>query len=158
MTCHFRNHPSVIEIKSEFMLAQLIVKSSPRYTNPSHVAFLLKSLGIKKDKIPSKLVQATSDILAVSLSQAINNSLMNGILPDAAKVAMVSSIDKKTDIKYKISNYGSVIVLNIFPKVYEIVLKNALVSALSENMFPFVSAYREGYSTQHVLVSLIEEC
>ena len=33
-------------------------------------------------------------------------------------------------------------------------LKNALVSALSEYISPFISAYREGYSTQHVLVRL----
>ena len=47
--------------------------------------------------------------------------------------------------------------LNIFSKVYEIVLKNALLSALSEYMSPFISAYREGYSTQHVLARLTEE-
>ena len=80
---------------------------------------------------------------------------MNGIFPDAAKVAMVSPIDKKSDDKSKIFNYRPVSVLNIFSKVYEILLKNALVSVLSEYMSPFFSAYREGYSTQHVLVRLI---
>ena len=47
--------------------------------------------------------------------------------------------------------------LDIFSKVYEIVLKNAIVSALSDYLSPFISFYREGYSTQHVLVRLIEE-
>ena len=42
-------------------------------------------------------------------------------------------------------------------KVYEIVLENALVSALSDYMSPFILAYREGYRTQYVLVRLIEE-
>ena len=46
--------------------------------------------------------------------------------------------------------------LNISTKVYEIVLKNKL-SALSDYMSPFISAYRKGYSTQHVLVRLVEE-
>ena len=99
---------------------------------------LLKSLDIKKasglDEIPPRLVKAASDKLPVLLSQTINNSLMNGIFQDAAKVAMVSPIDKKTDNKNKISNYRPVSVLNIFSKVYEIVLKNKLVSALSEYM------------------------
>ena len=133
------------------MFAQSNTKSSPSYTNPSHVAFLLKSLEIKKasglEKIPSKLVKTASDILSVPLSQAINNSLMNGIFPDAAKVAMVSPVDKKTDDKNKISNYRPVSGVNIFSKVYEIVLKNALVSAFSECMSPFVSAHREGYNS-----------
>ena len=74
------------------MFAQSNVESSPSYTNPSHIAFLLKSLDIKK---AFGLVKAASDILSVPPSQAINNSLMNGIFPDAAKVAMVSPIDKK---------------------------------------------------------------
>ena len=90
------------------MFAQSNAKSSPKYTNPSHVAFLLKSLDIKKasglDKIPSKLRQTASDILSVPLSQANNNSLMNEMFPDVAKVTMVSPIDKKTNGKNKISN------------------------------------------------------
>ena len=44
----------------------------------------------------------------------------------------------------------------LFSKEYEIVLKNKLVSALSDYMSP-ISAHREGYSTQNVLVRLIEE-
>ena len=47
--------------------------------------------------------------------------------------------------------------LSIFSKVYEIVLKNKLVSALSDYMSPFISAYREGCCTQHALVRLFEE-
>ena len=143
------------------MFAQSNAKSSSRDTNLSHVALLQKSLDIKKasglDKILPKLVKAASDILSVPLSQAINNSLMNGIFPDAAKVAMVSPIDKKTDNKNKISVYRPVSVLDIFSKVYEIVLKNAIVSPLSDYLSPFISFYREGYSTQHVLVRLIQE-
>ena len=97
------------------MFAQSNAKSSLSYTSPSHVPFLLKSLDIKKasglDTIPPKLVKATSDTLSVPLSQ------VNGIFPDASKVAMVSPIDKKTDNKSKISNYRSVSMLNIFSKV-----------------------------------------
>ena len=140
------------------MFAQSNAESSPSYKNPSHVAFLLKSLDIKKtygiDKIPPKLVKAASDIPSVPLSQANNNSLINGIFPDAVKVAMVFHVYKKTDDKNKISNYWTVNVLNIFSKVYETVLKNELVSALTDYMSPYILAYREGYSTQHVLVRL----
>ena len=85
ITCHFRNHPSVTEIKIKFIFTQSNAESSPSYTNPFHVAFLLKYPDIKKasglDTIPPKLVKAASDILSVPLSQAINNSLMNGIFP-----------------------------------------------------------------------------
>ena len=56
---------------------------------------------------------------------------MNEIFPDAAKVVMVFLVDKKSDDKNKISNYRPASLLNIFSKVYEIVLKNALVSAVN---------------------------
>ena len=95
---HFRN-PSVTEIKSNFLFAQSNAESSASNTNPFHVAFLLKSLDIEKasglDKIAPKLVQDASDILSVPVSQAINNILVNCIFLDAAKVAIVSPIDKK---------------------------------------------------------------
>ena len=82
---------------------------------------------------------------------------MNGTLPDAAKVAIFSPIDKRTDYKNKFSNYRSASVFNIFSKVYEIVLKNKLVSALSDYVSPFISTNRELYATQHVLARLFEE-
>ena len=56
---------------------------------------------------------------------------MNEIFPDAAKVVMVFLVDKKSDDKNKISNYRPASLLNIFSRVYEIVLKNALVSAVN---------------------------
>ena len=80
---------------------------------------------------------------------------MNVIFPDTARVAMVFPIDKKTDDKKKF--YRRVSVANIFSKVYKIMLKNELVLALSDRMSPFISAYRKGYSTQHVLERLIEK-
>ena len=114
------------------MFPQSNAELSPSYTNLHYVIFLLKSLEIKKasglDKIQPKLVKADSDILSVPLSQAMNHSLMNVIFPDAAKVAM-DSVIRKTDGKSKISNYRPVGVVNILSKVYEIMLKNKLVSA-----------------------------
>ena len=49
---------------------------------------------------------------------------MNRVFPDANKVTMVSTIDKETDDKNKISNYRPVSMLNIFSVVYKIVLEN----------------------------------
>ena len=110
------------------MFVQSNAKFSPGYINLSHAAFLLKSVDIKKasglDKILSKLLKTVSDLLDVPLSQAINNSLVNRIFPDGAKVAIVSHIEG---------------------------------FSLSEYMSPFVSAYREGFCTWHVLVRSIEE-
>ena len=136
----------------------MFAESPPSFVSlslPSLVTFLLKSLDKKKasglDKIPPKLVKTASDTLSIPLSQAICNSLMNGIFPDTAKIAMVSPIDKKTDDKNKISNYRPVSMLYIFSKVYETVLKNKLVSALSGYMSLLISAYKKSIAHNMLL-------
>ena len=72
------------------------------------------------------------------------DSLMNGIFSDAVKIAVVSRIDKKCDDKNKISDYRPVSVFNIFTKVYEIVPKNALVSALENTCLPLFRPIERG--------------
>ena len=47
--------------------------------------------------------------------------------------------------------------LNTFSKIYEKVIKYQLVSGLDEYFLSFISAYRKGYNTQHVLTRLVEE-
>ena len=48
-------------------------------------------------------------------------------------------------------------ILNTFSKVYEKVIKGQLVSGLDKYLSPFISAYRKGFSTQHVSTRLVEE-
>ena len=72
----------------------------------SMLHFLLKSVNIKKasglGKTPPKLAKGASNIFSVSLSQAINNTLMNGTFPDAARVPMVSTKKLMMKTKYLI--------------------------------------------------------
>ena len=123
---------------------------------------LLKNIDQKKstgiDKIPPNLGQLSADILRTPLSNAINNNILKGKFLDDTKVASVSPLDKHTDIKYSVSNFRPVSVLNIFSKMYEKVLKNMLVEKMNDHFSPFVAANRENHYTQHVLIRLLEEC
>ena len=47
--------------------------------------------------------------------------------------------------------------LNGFSKIYEIHLKNQLVSSINQHSSNLVSAYMKNYSSQHVLIRLLEE-
>ena len=91
------------------------------------------------------------------MADAINNSVSKGVFPDHAIIAFVSSIDKQSDDKNKVSNFRPVSVLNTFSKIYESVIKNQLNSVLNNIFSPYLAAYRESYSTQHVLIRLLEE-
>ena len=98
-----------------------------------------------------------AEILSTPLSIAIKNSLKYGVFPDDAKTASVTPLDKGKPNKNEIFNFSPVSILNTFSKIYEKVIKHQLVSGLDKYLSPFISAYRKGYSTQHVLTRLVEE-
>ena len=122
---------------------------------------LLKEIDIKKavgvDTIPPKLIKIGVDIITEPLTQAINCCLRQGILPEIAKVASVVPLDKGKPDKYDVLNYRPVSILNAFSKLYEKVIKNQLASYLDKYFSSFISAYRKSYSTQQVLIRLLEE-
>ena len=109
------------------------------------------------DTIPPKLIKIGADIIAEPLTQAINCCLRQDIFPDNPKVASVVPLDKGKPDKYDVLNYRSVSILNPFSKIYEKVIKKELASYLDKYFSPFISAYRKSYSTQQVLIRLLEE-
>ena len=74
-----------------------------------------------------------------------------------AKDASLTPIDKKTDDRTSVLNFRPISILNCFSTVYENILKTQLVEKMNKLFSPFISAYRESYNTQHVLIRLIEE-
>ena len=57
----------------------------------------------------------------------------------------------------EIGNYRPVSVLNVFSKFYERVIKSQIMVYFDNRFSEFLSTYRKNYSTQHVLMRLIEE-
>ena len=73
------------------------------------------------------------------------------------KIVSVIPLNKGKPNKNEISNFRPVSILNTSSKIYEKVIKDQLVSGLDKYLLPFISPYRNGYSTQHVLTHLVEE-
>ena len=80
-----------------------------------------------------------------------------GAFPDVAKINLVIPLDKGKPNKDEMSNFRPVSILNTFSNIYEKIIIDQLVSRLGKYFSPFISAYRKGYSTQHVLTCLVEE-
>ena len=125
------------------------------------VKIILKKLDIKKavgyDQIPPKILRDAAEILTKPLTALINKCISENTFPSSAKIAYILPFFKKLNRSDK-KNYRPISVLSSLSKVFEIVLKNQLKEFSSTFLSPNVSAYREGYSTQHVLIRLIEEC
>ena len=161
--CTYQAHPSVKQMRNANTASNTPkpISFSFEPTNPVEVRKYLKNINTKKatgfDKIPPQSVKLSAEILSTPLSIAINNSLKYGVFPNDAKIASVIPLDKGKPNKNEISNFRPVNILNTFSKIYEKVIKYQLVSGLDKYLSPFISAYRKGYSTQHVLTRLVEE-
>ena len=104
--------------------------------------------------IPPKLVKIAASVFWQPLLNAIDNSLSKGIFRDDA---MVSPFNKGFSNKNDISNFWPVSILTTFSKIYERVAKKLIDKAMDKYLSPFISADRQNYSAQNVLIRLLEE-
>ena len=155
----YQSHPSVLKIKNKF--GSDLNSFDFQQIKAPEVKKLLKEIDIKKavgvDTIPPKLIKIGAEIIAEPLMQAINCSLRQGIFPDNAKVASVVLLDKGKPDKDDVFNCRLVSILNAFSKIYAKVIKNQLAPYLDKYFSRFISAYGKSYSTQQVLIQLLEE-
>ena len=106
--------------------------------------------------MPPKLVVMLSDVIAEPLTKLINASaIQSSIFPSCEKVASVTPVFKKDDRLDK-KNYRPLSVLDVFSKIFERFLLNQILPFLNKIQSVFLSAYRARYSSQHVLLRLIE--
>ena len=103
------------------------------------------------------MITIGADIIAKTLTQAINCCLHLGIFPDNAKIGSVVPVNKKNPDKYDVLNYRPVSIPNTFSKIHEKVIKNQLVFYFDKYLSSFISAYRKIYNTQQVLIRWLEE-
>ena len=115
-----------------------------------------RSKNIPAPVFSARLTTAYKMGLTPLLTVAINKSIEENIFPDSAKIASVIPLDKGKPNKNEISNYRPVSVLNTFSKFYEKVIKNQLRRFMKEYFSPLISAYRTNYSSQHVIIRLLE--
>ena len=159
----YKNHPSILKIKSEVSSTSCSNRDFSRniLVTSDEVEKMLKSLNSKKtagiDRLPIKLVKLASEVLSKPLSIAMNDSITSSTFLDRAKLVAAVPIDEKTDNKYTVSNFRPASLLNCFSKIYENYIKNHIVISMSNYISPYVSAYRKGYNSQHVLIRLLEE-
>ena len=87
------------------------------------------------------------------LTNIISNDLSNNAFSDSAKPASVRPIYKKDD-RNEIKNYRPVSILNCFSKIYKKLLNEQLLPFVNLSISELMSAYRNGYSTNHVVMDL----
>ena len=112
------------------------------------------------DDVSPKVVKAIANYSVKPLTHIFNLSFLTGIIPNALKIARVTSV-YKANSKEKFSNFRPISVLRCFSKVLEKLMymyKRAITflnknNILSNNQYGF----RAGHSTQQVVIELVDK-
>ena len=83
------------------------------------------------DKILSKIVKMSANIIDSHLTNIINSNLKRNAFSDSAKVASIRPIFKGKGERTEIKNYRPVSILNYFSKVYERFIHKNLMSSVT---------------------------
>jgi len=154
---HFKDHPSIKAIQEN---NQSIESFHIPKAQISDIQEILKNINIKKSAgpgmIPPSLVKMCSKVIDKPLTDLINHIIETNIFPDSAKTAHVSPIYKKKGRTDGL-NYRPVSVIGSLPKITERYMQNKLCEHVDKCLSSLISAYRKNYSSNHVLIRLIEK-
>ena len=152
----YKNNPLIIKIKENFNSLNTF---SLKPITKIKVREIIKDLDVGKsigsDNIPAKFIKIASEHLEDPITSMINNSINKNRYCEDAKTAVIPPIFKKKDRTVK-ENYRPVSVLKVFSKIFEKHLKDTLQPHVDKILSRFISAYRKYYSTNHVLISVLE--
>ena len=156
----YSGHPSILNIKQHFSSTGRNLFQFQK-AEPSDILKIIQGMksntSVGVDKIPPKLVIMSAEVIAEPLTDLINNTMLDHLIfPSVEKEASVTPAFKKEDRQFK-ENYRPISVLNVFSKIFERFLLNQMLPFIDNLMSSFLSAYHSRYSTQHVLLRLIEQ-
>ena len=153
---HDKNHPSIKKIKNNFLNSKPFDFPEPTVKD---INTSIKSLDPKKatgpDGIPIKIIKHALNIIDSHFCNIIKKDLRKNKYSEEPKTALVRPIFKKNERK-KLENYRPVSILSGMSTIYERFIHNCLSSYAESFPSKFVSAYRKSYSSNHVLLRLIE--
>ena len=102
-----------------------------------------------------KCLLVSAGVITKPITNIINLTIQTGTFPELLKTATVSPVFKKEDPLSK-ENYRPISVVTVFSKIFERYYQSKLLPYFNRIMSDKLSAYRRNYSTQHVLLCLVE--
>ena len=157
---HYENHPSIKMINEHSQNINL-----PNFKIPlskiDDIDQILKDIDVNKSPGPDlllpTLVKHVANIINEPLNNIINEMITKNSFPENAKVNHVTPVFKtdKDDRQDKV-NYRPISVTGTFSKILERYIQIKVNDYVESFLSIFIAAYRKKYSTNHVLIRLIE--
>ena len=109
------------------------------------------------DSIGTKMIHLCPEIFAENLSKLFNNSISQGVYPNAMKIAKVIALFK-SGIKANPNNYRPISLLSHFDKIFEKILCKRLIAFLECKQILYCHQYgfRKLYSTAMALIEITD--
>ena len=152
----FSNHPSIIKIKDKNDIRDRFHFSM---SNVAEISAHLQSLNIKKpttsNNIPAKIIAENYDIISPFITNIYNECKTISNFPAPLKCADITPAHKKDETTKK-DNYRPVSILPSISKIFERDMFDQISLYFNNILSPFLCGFRQGYSTQHCLIIMIE--
>ena len=153
----FKNHQSIKAIQEN---NPDIEPYSIPLAQTSDIREILKNINVNKSAGPGmilpSLVKMCSNVIEKPMTEVINHIIESSIFSDSAKIAHVTPAYKKKERTDK-ANYRPVSVIGSLSKILERYIQNKISEHIDKCLENLISAYRKNYSSNHVLIRLIEK-
>ena len=109
------------------------------------------------NNIPTKILVENCDIISPVITELFNNSKEKSEFPNVMKLADITPAHKKEERTMK-NNYRPVSILSSTSKVFEKSMYDQIYFYIDKYLSPYLCGFRKGYSTQHCLTVMLEQC
>ena len=150
------SHTSISLIKQsisgnyEFSFSPISAQSITKY-----ISLLKSNKAVGHGGLHAVFLKCSGDNMATSLCNVFNASISSCDFPSTLEWAYINPIYKKKDNLCK-ENYRSVNVFAVVSKIFERILSDQLMAYFVSILSHSLSAYKPGYSCQHVILQLTE--
>ena len=152
----YENHPSIIKINSSVDTRQLFDFNFVSSDDISKITNSMDSTKKTSGAIPIKIVKLANKKICKDLANCINECIKQNKFPNELKIADITPIFKKEDPLDK-TNYRPISILPTVSKIFERILFNQLQRFSNKFLSPLLCGFRKGYSTQYVLINLLQK-
>lgn len=150
------NHPSIILINENAMnTVTFDFEPITEDTLWKYINKIKSNKATGPDGMNAKFIKMTGPYLAQHVCGIFNECVSKSHFPTDMKLADITPVFKKRDFLSK-ENYRSVNVLSVMSKVFERIIADQLMYFFTNILNSSISAYRKGYSSQHVILNLTE--
>ena len=150
----YESHPSILMIKERHKHKSF----SFTHVLPEDVKMEINKLKTSKKsrgKIPVNIIKILTEVNLYHLTDCINSCISEGKFPEDLKLGDITVAFKADDSTSK-ECYRPISILEAYSKVYERLLCKQINAFTKDILSVKMCAYREGHSTQHLLLKLID--